>query len=101
MIKLQAAARIMADIKNDWFEDMSDDEQKQYIKDHPDSKFAHDHNSDNGDAQRVIDLRTQINHLIDDIKDIEGDGDDASRERKHLSSLRSELANLTKKTETV
>jgi hypothetical protein len=47
-----------------------------------------------GDKERITQLQTLIKHAEEDVKDIEEDGDDASRERKHLESMREELRKL-------
>lgn len=47
-----------------------------------------------GDKERITQLQTLIKHAEEDVKDIEADGDDASRERKHLEDMREELRDL-------
>lgn len=47
-----------------------------------------------GDKERITQLQVLIKHAEEDVKDIEDDGDDASRERKHLEDMRDELRKL-------
>lgn len=42
-MELRAATRLLAE--GEWFHELSKESQKQYITEHPDSKYAHDHKS--------------------------------------------------------
>ncbi len=53
--------------------------------------------SDNGDKERLLDLKKQIGYLKQDIEEIEADGDDARRERKLLKDLEAEQALLNRR----
>ena len=52
---------------------------------------------DNGDRERLDQLKKQIREFEIDVKEIEDDGDDATVERKHLESLRDEQRKLKEK----
>jgi hypothetical protein len=101
MIKIQATTRLLAD-EADWFSKLSREEQKKYVEEHPHSKYAEDYNNacdaepkdDNGDADRIKELKKQIGWLVDDVKELEADGEDASKEKNLLQRLRSELVEL-------
>lgn len=60
-------------------------------------KGLHASVDDNGDRERLEQLKTQIRDIEIDVKEIEDDGDDATRERKHLESLRDEQRRLKEK----
>ncbi len=98
-IKLEAAARLRAG----WFSDLSVEERRKYVEEHPHSKYAEDYDNakdaepkdDNGDAERIGQLRKQIKEVTNDIAEIEAEDDDAGPERKHLQSLKEELSKLS------
>jgi hypothetical protein len=102
MIKLEAAQRILADIKErTWFDGLSKEEQKEYVEKHPHSKYAEDYDNardaepdDNGDKERISQLKMQIKYLTQDIAELKEEGEDYSRERKELESLKQELRDL-------
>lgn len=48
----------------------------------------------NGDKQRIKDLQMDIQHLEEDVKDMEDSGDDPTTERKQLEDRRKELRKL-------
>jgi|SRR6478736_8636710 len=52
---------------------------------------------DNGDAERLEQLKTQIRDVEIDVKEIEEEGGDASFERRHLEKLRDEQRKLKEK----
>lgn len=99
-IKIQAAHRLHAN----WFEELSPEEQKKYVEQHPDSKYAEGYDihkegqfkteQKEGDVERIGQLKKQIGYLVQDIKEMSEDGEDVSRERKQLEALRGELAEL-------
>lgn len=96
-IKIEASQRLRAS----WFSDLTLEEQRKYVAEHPHSKYAEDydtkHDSDyltdakEGDKERKAQLLKQIKEVEADVKEIEAEGDDASHEKKHLKSLRDEL----------
>jgi dGTP triphosphohydrolase len=97
MIKIEAATRLIAS----WFDDLDEAEKKDYIRKHPNSKYAADHDAlhdedkpEHGDKERLSELKSQISDMQDDIREIEADGDDAGPERKHLQKLQHELSTL-------
>lgn len=53
--------------------------------------------NDNGDRERLDQLKTQIQDVEQDVKEIEEDGDDATFERRHLEKLRDEQRRLKEK----
>ena len=103
-MKIHAATRLLADTS--WFDELSDKEKQEYVKKHPNSKLAVDYDNkkseeweaDNKDpkhkAEEIKELKSQINQLIDDIKDFESDGEDTTKERKLLRGLKDRLAKL-------
>lgn len=98
MIRLQAAQRLLT---ASWFDDLDEAEKKDYIRKHPLSKYAADHDSkhdsdkpERGDSERKAELKSQIADLKADIQEIEADGDDAGPERKHLQKLTHELSTI-------
>lgn len=105
MIKIEAAARLKAYQEKTWFDGLTSEEQKEYVQEHPHSKYAENYDNakdaepkdDNGDAERVSQLKKQIGYLQQDIKELKEEGEDYSRERKQLESLKGELANLQKR----
>ena|ERR1700737_4431883 len=96
-MKIEAAIRLRAS----WFDELTDKEKRKYVELHPDSKYAiqHDesfkHPENDDDKERIKELKIQIGYLVQDIEEIEADGDDASRERKLMSKLKAELNELT------
>lgn len=113
-LKLEAAQRLKASNHDahrkafisatedtEWFDNMSKEQQEDYIEDHPNSKFAKDHAAkekkfkEDGDVERIAQLKSQIQMLKDDIADMDGEGDDSTRERKQLKDLTLELRSLT------
>lgn len=99
-IKIHAATRLLAD----WFDDLSPENKKKYVEDHPHSKHAERYDEakekefdeeDNGDKERIAELKDQITELLADIKELRADGDSAVREKRLLESLRGELATLS------
>lgn len=98
-MKIEAANRLVAS----WWDDLAPEEKKAYVEKHPDSKYAEDYDNKhdaeqpadhNDDVARVSELKGQVEELKQDIADIEGDGEDASKERKLLMRLKGELVKL-------
>lgn len=96
-MKIYATQRLFAN----WFDSLSKEEKRKYVELHPDSKYAENYDAakdkepiDHGDAERIKDLKSQIRDLLQDVKEIEADGDDAGPEKKHLKSLQAELHGL-------
>lgn len=91
----------MVKANDDWFNSLTKEQQEDYIEDHPNSKYAKDHHQKlkDDDAKdkenRIKEVKTHIGWLTEDIAEIEGDGDDASREIELLKSLKEELRDLT------
>ncbi len=100
MIKIEAANRLRAG----WFSDLSLEEQRKYVAEHPHSKYAEDYDATHdkdyltdaaeGDKERRVQLTKQIKEVAADIKEIEAEGEDATPEKKHLKDLQAELATL-------
>lgn len=101
MANYNAMRRLALAADGDWFLKMPKEKQDDYLKNHPNSKLNKSGGTPtkpkadpNGDAERLKDVKKHITYLRDDIKEIEDDGDDASRERKQLKDLLAELAEL-------
>lgn len=90
----------------DWWSSMSTKEQTQYLENHPKSRMHKEAleddepehlKDDNGDSERVEDVKKQIGYLKDDIREMVADGEDPARERAQLHALELELSRLTSK----
>lgn len=112
MLKINAAARLKAE---SWFDSLNDYQKKEYLKEHPDSKYGsgthgapgstggptgpRQGHEDQGaltqdDHDRIAELKKYIKWNIDDIADLEADGEDASNERRVLNDAQKELNKL-------
>lgn len=109
MTRINAAARLIASDNPQWFLDLTEQQQKDYLDDHPRSRLQPgakqhrdkaetvNHGMSSPEVKKEIEYnKRQISNLRDDIKEIEDDGDDASRERKVLKDLLDDLRNLQK-----
>ena len=108
-IKIMAAQRLIASDSPQWFLDLTQEQQRQYLDDHPRSKLhpsAQEH-KDKGQvkphgmtqterSKEIEFLKRQIEYARDDIKDLEADGEDATKERKVLKDALDDLRDLRK-----
>lgn len=119
-MNINSAFRLRAiKIISGWFENFDTSEQNEYVRNHPNSKYArkikeleqkklkHSKNEvvvDNKSAEQLIknkeddvdNLKTAINDLIDHIKVIESIGNSSENERKVLKNYRDDLNILNK-----
>jgi chromosome segregation ATPase len=108
-MKINAAQRLMASSDPQWFLDLSDEQQRQYLDDHPGSKLhpsaqehkdkgqIKPHGMSKAERQKDIEfLKRQIQYARDDIAELEADGEDATKERKVLKDSLDELRDLRK-----
>ena len=108
-MKIQAAARLIASSGPQWFLDLSKEQQDAYLEDHPGSKLhpsAQQH-KDQGvvkphgltPKERKDDiayLKRQIGYAREDIKELEDEGEDTTKERKVLKDALDDLSDLRK-----
>lgn len=108
-IRIQAAARLTAADDPQWFLDMSEQQQQDYLDDHPRSRLNKDAKAHRDKAEikphglsekerkdEIKTLKRHIGYVRQDIAEIEADGEDTSRERKVLREALADLRDLQK-----
>ena len=108
-LKVYATQRLLASDSPQWFLDMSEEQQQQYLDDHPRSRLnpaakAHrdkavvkPHGLNDSERKKEIEyLKRNIGYVRDDIKELEAEGEDTTKERKVLRDSLAELRDLQK-----
>lgn len=106
-MRIQAAIRLMASSDPQWFLDLSDEQQHQYLENHPGSKLHPSAQQHRDKAQvkphgltkkereeTIRFLKRQVGYARDDIRELEADGEDATKERKVLKDSLDDLRDL-------
>jgi hypothetical protein len=94
-IKLMAAKRLA--LTADWFAEMSAEQKKAYLEEHPDSKYATVRTFSPQEKAEIARVKDEIKTYTEDLADFEEDGDLEGVEKckRILVKLKAELHDLT------